>query len=316
MRTVGLLSIVWSGLIWAQPGSYDDLLSRARSALSARDYQAAAAATQQAIRMDDHRWEAYAVAANAYSGERLYDDAIGMLQMALPRAPEDRKQLVRDALQEVRRQMAGVRSPAPIDSSPVARPQSSPAISAPTQAEIVLWKSIENSGKIEDFRGYLERYPEGTYSTVARQRVDALTPLPYWLDPQTGLAWTRRDNGSDVNWNEASTYCQDLRLGGYSNWRLPAIEELAQIYDPSVAALPGNQIQLRIRGAYGFQEARNFGPPKVKTGIQLGTPGVLWSGTAKGSGEAWLFDFRTGKRESNKLGRRYFRTLCVRPSGR
>ncbi len=43
--------------------------------------------------------------------------------------------------------------------------------------------------------------------------------------------WPRQDNGSAVDWNEATGYCQSLSLGGYSGWRLPTIDELAGIFD-------------------------------------------------------------------------------------
>ena len=56
-----------------------------------------------------------------------------------------------------------------------------------------------------------------------------------WTDPGTGLTWTKNDNGSDVNWNQASAYCANLRLGGNSGWRLPTIDELQRIYDPSIS---------------------------------------------------------------------------------
>ena len=55
------------------------LLARARAALATKDYQAAVTASQQAIGTDDRRWEAYAIAANAYTGQRLYGDAIESL---------------------------------------------------------------------------------------------------------------------------------------------------------------------------------------------------------------------------------------------
>jgi Protein of unknown function (DUF1566) len=47
-----------------------------------------------------------------------------------------------------------------------------------------------------------------------------------WTDPDTGLMWAKKDNGADVNWNQASNYCTKLQLAGYSDWRLPTIEEL------------------------------------------------------------------------------------------
>ncbi len=57
-----------------------------------------------------------------------------------------------------------------------------------------------------------------------------------WTDPATGLMWTRKDNGSDVNEVQADAYCSKLQLAGYSGWRLPTMEELQGIYDPRVSA--------------------------------------------------------------------------------
>jgi hypothetical protein len=53
----------------------------------------------------------------------------------------------------------------------------------------------------------------------------------YWIDPSTGLMWAGKDNGKDVSWNKAIKYCRDLRLAGYSDWRLATIGELEGVYD-------------------------------------------------------------------------------------
>ena len=47
-----------------------------------------------------------------------------------------------------------------------------------------------------------------------------------WVDPSTGFMWSGKDNAKDVNWNNAMRYCRDLRLAGYSDWRLPNMAEL------------------------------------------------------------------------------------------
>jgi DNA-binding winged helix-turn-helix (wHTH) protein len=44
---------------------------------------------------------------------------------------------------------------------------------------------------------------------------------PTWRDPQTGLVWARRDNGKDVDRQQAIDYCRNLELGGRKDWRLP-----------------------------------------------------------------------------------------------
>src|SRR5580693_768923 len=58
-------------------------------------------------------------------------------------------------------------------------------------------------------------------------------------DPGTCLTWTLEDSRTDVNWSQAASYCNHLRLGGYSDWRLPTIDELRTINDNNVNT-PGN----------------------------------------------------------------------------
>jgi hypothetical protein len=112
-----------------------------------------------------------------------------------------------------------------------------------------------------------------------------------WVDPNTKLMWAHKDNGSDVNWTEAMGYCRQLRLGGFSNWRLPEIGELEGIYDDSL-----NQRY------------------KLKGDIRMSSYWA-WSATRQESGEAWIFGFLTGPRFSNQLVDRYdLRALCVRRS--
>jgi len=53
----------------------------------------------------------------------------------------------------------------------------------------------------------------------------------YWADPSSGLMWAAKDNGKDVNWHQATSYCQKLRVGGYSDWRLPTIDQLEELID-------------------------------------------------------------------------------------
>ena len=59
-----------------------------------------------------------------------------------------------------------------------------------------------------------------------------------WTDPSTGLMWAGRDNGRDVSWKGAVIYCHNLRLAGYSDWRLATLAELGAIYDRNANA-PG-----------------------------------------------------------------------------
>ena len=132
---------------------------------------------------------------------------------------------------------------------------------------------------------------------IAKKRVQPVpnvTPTPQpaliWTDRATGLMWAKESNRSDITWNEATDYCENLTLAGYSNWRLPTIDELTGIYDPTQ----------EVNGRH------------VKGGIELS--GWIWSSsTDTSSGKAWHFNFREGKRYSTlPVKSQYGRALCVR----
>ncbi|NNL42443.1 MAG: DUF1566 domain-containing protein [Desulfobacterales bacterium] len=50
-------------------------------------------------------------------------------------------------------------------------------------------------------------------------------------DTKTGLMWAAKDNGSPINWHNALFYCRDFKGGGYTDWQMPTLDELASIYD-------------------------------------------------------------------------------------
>ena len=117
------------------------------------------------------------------------------------------------------------------------------------------------------------------------------------IDPATGLTWARQDNGADVDWRDSTSYCADLRLGGYSNWRLPTIEEIAAMYDTGEVSKCGQA------------------DCHIKPGITLSSDFAWSNNVGKASSEAWGFDFINGERAS--LIRTVSiskRALCVRRS--
>lgn len=48
-------------------------------------------------------------------------------------------------------------------------------------------------------------------------------------DLNTGLMWQQIPSSSDYTWQEAVDYCNNLQLGGYSDWRMPSAKELFSI---------------------------------------------------------------------------------------
>jgi hypothetical protein len=124
---------------------------------------------------------------------------------------------------------------------------------------------------------------------------------PTWTDPATGLMWTKKENDSDVNWQQAMDYCRNLQLAGYSDWRLPTIDELQGIYDAN---------------------ANSDGGWHIKGNLQISKS--QWSSSqGNSSREKWSFYFsawgstNSGNRYSTRLGVSHYdaRALCVRRSG-
>jgi len=130
----------------------------------------------------------------------------------------------------------------------------------------------------------------------------------FWVDPSTGLMWAGNDNGKDVTWKKAMNYCRDLRLAGYSDWRLATVNELKGIYDKNVAA-PG------LMGPSGKGTASTW---HVKGNLFL--TGNQWSSSwvpddrGRPSGYATRFDFNEGRAFDGDEVSFYTnkRALCVR----
>jgi len=108
-------------------------------------------------------------------------------------------------------------------------------------------------------------------------------------DSQTGLIWTRVDNGRDINWNAAKSYCEA------KGERLPSFDELANI---------GKRVgsETTICGIHRC---------KVSPKFRL-TGAYIWSGTKIDSTQARFIDFRDGASDTGSVGIAYFnRALCV-----
>jgi len=153
---------------------------------------------------------------------------------------------------------------------------------------------------------------QGTRDQAARRQQQANQDLVeqsagLWRDQATGLMWTRKDSGdnNDLNWHEATEYCRNLRLGGYSDWRLPTIDELQAISDPSVS------LAVHCCDIHGGWTSTVH----VKGNLQL--TGAHWSSTSgSAGGQAMYFSFAGAGRRSDPVNESTnFRALCVRNAG-
>jgi len=74
------------------------------------------------------------------------------------------------------------------------------------------------------------------------------------LDIKTGLIWEddKQNTNNTFTWSSALSYCNSLSLAGYSDWRLPNINELSSIidYDKFNPAIPSAFEHVTAKGFY------------------------------------------------------------------
>ncbi|MGA3086546.1 MAG: DUF1566 domain-containing protein [Thermodesulfobacteriota bacterium] len=83
-------------------------------------------------------------------------------------------------------------------------------------------------------------------------------------DNKTGLQWAP-DPDQTMTWDEAIQYAQNLRLGGFSDWRLPTRAELRELGEG------GTDPAFKIKGGWG------------------------WSSELRASSSDWCSNFSTGQ---------------------
>jgi Protein of unknown function (DUF1566) len=65
-------------------------------------------------------------------------------------------------------------------------------------------------------------------------------------DARTKLEWLQDDNGDDIDWNEAESYCDRRHRG----WRLPTLPELKTIYDEREAGVQCAQAICKVSSEF------------------------------------------------------------------
>lgn len=166
--------------------------------------------------------------------------------------------------------------------------------------------------KLKPKQGTVQRAGESEYVSQSSDGRFKVTRDGVILDTKTDLMWAP-DPGGDKTWYQAKEYAENLRLGGYSDWRLPTRAELKGLYETSKEHKP-----------YGHEDW-NYTveiDPIFKFSGDWAWSLELYE--SEGSSGAWLFSFSGGGGElwghrdgSDYYGSRvissYARVLAVRP---
>ena len=121
------------------------------------------------------------------------------------------------------------------------------------------------------------------------------------LDHETGLVWKQSPGIDFIPWLDAMGICQNKNVGNRKGWRLPTVEELVSLLDPTMAPPLAN---LALPSGHPFS---------ISSIIQ--SDPAFWSSTTKAAfldTSAWVVFFDNGGIAATfvKVGNRY--VWCVR----
>ena len=93
------------------------------------------------------------------------------------------------------------------------------------------------------------------------------------LDRETSLVWERAPS-NNKKWEDAQSYCNNRSVGNRMGWRLPTVQELASLVDPSVSTL------LKLPMGHPFSNVQST---------------FYWSAITSAPSMAWYVDFSNGR---------------------
>ena len=124
---------------------------------------------------------------------------------------------------------------------------------------------------------------------AARLQIEDERETGIYLEKKRRRIWATADNGRDISWVDSFSYCDELSLAGFEDWRLPTIDELKELMKP--------------------MSNRQYATP-AEINLSSCCP---WSSTPKTRSSAWNFNFKFKKAFSGSMTHTYdHRALCIR----
>lgn len=209
------------------------------------------------------------------------------------------------------------------------------------QLEEIAFHKAEREDSVEAWQEYLEEYPMANkrHAMTADERIEKLKETKSkkrYSDSDNpsnskesrnfadmgepveaeGMLWSPVSE-KKLSFKEADVYCSSLNIGGYSDWHLPAIDDLRTLVRHCPNLEPDGACRLSEDG--GCLLARKcLNKNKCKCSSsgkysKLNDAVAIWSSSVNSSDskEAYFFDFGSGKIEVQYIGVKAF-VRCIR----
>ena len=155
---------------------------------------------------------------------------------------------------------------------------------------------------------YLEKFPQGKCADEAKNKIKEMETKK--VEPE--ITWSSRSK-KVMSWKQANQYCENLKEGGSSDWRLPTISELRTLVMKCGSTETGGTCmvtdQCLSEGQCKNKVCRGCGS-KIRHN-KFGDRGFFWSSSISPDNKnAWYIDFTYGSIHNHSNSEKFVR--CVR----
>ena len=177
------------------------------------------------------------------------------------------------------------------------------------------------------WKKYLEEFPEGTCADKAKSRLEELrtsseisfTEGKPKKDLKNGFMWSDKPSNEKRTLQKAKNYCEDLIQYGYSDWRLPNIDELRTLIQYCQKTETNGECKVSEKNnclnsdCWYPENSCSCSTDEDERYSKLEDVEEFWSSSPRADGEnfAWYVDFSKGyidaKDSNSKLA-----FLCIR----
>ena len=191
-------------------------------------------------------------------------------------------------------------------------------------------KAEENNGY--GWKNYLKEFPKGVCADKAKTRLEELkqqrgiscTQDKPCKDLKTGLMWSNKSNKKQ-QWRDAIDDCEKLSQDGYSDWRLPDIDELRTLIQHCHKTQANGSCKVSAKNeclksdCWYPESSCSCSPDENERYSRLEDVEIFWSSSLRSDGQnfAWYVDFSKGyidaKNSDTKLDFRCIRGFIDEP---
>ena len=172
----------------------------------------------------------------------------------------------------------------------------------------------EQDSTIESWEKYLNKYPKGECSFSAKVEIKRITDIINKARKIGDLIWSEQPSNK-MTYYEAKQYCENLSEIGFTNWRLPNIDELRMLIQNHAGTETGGTCRISEKaGKLSSKDLTNNCRGRSGNNFsKFDDKGLLWSSSTRSdsTGSAWFINFSDGTVDYSYANYAYF-VRCVR----